>query len=172
MRCSTRGHSAHRTQPSPPLAAPGPSNSIPCPFLEPSARSWSHLVGICRQKLSKSSKIDFGLKFEGPGAARGGEGCVRCAECPRVLHRIVRPRPALPIKNPCYQGLVDRSRAGGTQQVPSRPATNPHSATHGEGKSLLHVWRRTVNLRRPARARNKGSAGPKRLDDTRCKTYA
>ena len=22
-------------------------------------RSWSHFVGICRQKLSKSSKIDF-----------------------------------------------------------------------------------------------------------------
>jgi len=32
---------------------------IPCSFLEPFARSWSHFVGICRQKLSKSWKIDF-----------------------------------------------------------------------------------------------------------------
>ena len=32
---------------------------IPCPFLEPLARSWSHFVGIYRQKLTKSSKNDF-----------------------------------------------------------------------------------------------------------------
>ena len=42
-----------------PLTRPRPSNPIPCPFLEPSARSWSHFVGIYRQKLSKSSKMDF-----------------------------------------------------------------------------------------------------------------
>ena len=38
-------------------------------------------------------------------------------------------------------------------------------------ESLLNLWRRTVNLRRPERAWNEGSTGPKRLDDTRCKTY-
>ena len=27
---------------------------IPCPFLEPLARSWSHFVGIYRQKLTRS----------------------------------------------------------------------------------------------------------------------
>ena len=32
---------------------------IPCSFLEPFARSWSHFVGIYRQKLTKSSKNDF-----------------------------------------------------------------------------------------------------------------
>ena len=32
---------------------------IPCPFLEPLARSWSHCVGIYRQKSKKSSKNDF-----------------------------------------------------------------------------------------------------------------
>ena len=32
---------------------------IPCPCLEPLARSWSHFVGIYRQKLMKSSKTDF-----------------------------------------------------------------------------------------------------------------
>ena len=37
--------------------------------------------------------------------------------------------------------------------------------------SLLNWWRRTVNLRRPERARHEGSTGPKRLDDTPCKTY-
>jgi hypothetical protein len=31
--------------------------------------------------------------------------------------------------------------------------------------------RRTINLRRPERARNEGSTGPHRLDDTRCTTY-
>ena len=35
----------------------------------------------------------------------------------------------------------------------------------------LNLRRRTVNLRRPERVRNEGSTGPKRLDDTRCKTY-
>ena len=35
---------------------------IPCSFLEPFARSWSHFVGICRQKLSKSWKIDVWLR--------------------------------------------------------------------------------------------------------------
>ena len=38
----------------------------------------------------------------------------------------------------------------------------------GEKKEfLLNLWRRTVNLRRPERARNEGTTGPKRLDDTR-----
>ena len=36
---------------------------IPCSFLEPFARSWSHFVGICRQKLTKSSKNDFWLRY-------------------------------------------------------------------------------------------------------------
>ena len=27
---------------------------IPCPFLEPLARSWSHFVGIYRQNLTRS----------------------------------------------------------------------------------------------------------------------
>ena len=40
-------------------ATPGPSNPIPGAFLEPLVRSWSHFVGIYRQNLSKSSKIDF-----------------------------------------------------------------------------------------------------------------
>jgi len=35
---------------------------IPCPFLEPLARSWSHCVGIYRQKLTKPSKNDFSLR--------------------------------------------------------------------------------------------------------------
>ena len=38
---------------------PGPSNPIPRSFWEPLSRSWSHFVGLYRQKLSKSSKIDF-----------------------------------------------------------------------------------------------------------------
>ena len=37
----------------------GPSKPIPGSFFEPLARSWSHFVGIYRQKLSNSSKIDF-----------------------------------------------------------------------------------------------------------------
>ena len=32
---------------------------IPDPFLEPLTRTWSHFVGIYRQKLTKSSKNDF-----------------------------------------------------------------------------------------------------------------
>jgi len=39
---------------------------IPCSFLEPFARSWSHSMGFYRQKLTKSSKNDFRLRFEGP----------------------------------------------------------------------------------------------------------
>ena len=39
------------------------SGGIPCPFLEPLARSWSHFVGIYRQKLKKSSKNDFWLRY-------------------------------------------------------------------------------------------------------------
>ena len=38
-------------------------------------------------------------------------------------------------------------------------------------ESLLNVCRRTVNLRRPERARNEGTTGPERLDDTRCTSY-
>ena len=41
----------------------------------------------------------------------------------------------------------------------------------GGGESLLNLWRRTVDLRRPDRARNEGTTGPRRLDDTRCTTY-
>jgi len=32
---------------------------IPDPYLEPLTRTWSHFVGIYRQKLTKSSKNDF-----------------------------------------------------------------------------------------------------------------
>ena len=32
---------------------------VPGPFLEPLVRAWSYFGGICRQKLTKSSKIDF-----------------------------------------------------------------------------------------------------------------
>ena len=35
------------------FSTPGPSNPIPCPFLEPSARSWSHFVGKSYQNLQK-----------------------------------------------------------------------------------------------------------------------
>ena len=42
---------------------------IPCPFFEPYVRSRSHLMGIYRQKLTKSSKNDFCLRFEGPCVA-------------------------------------------------------------------------------------------------------
>ena len=49
---------------------PGPSNPIPCSFFEPLARSWSHFVAMYRQKLSKSSKIDLRLRFEGPGVVQ------------------------------------------------------------------------------------------------------
>ena len=35
------------------------SGGIPRSFLEPLGRSWSHFVGIYRQKLMKSSKDDF-----------------------------------------------------------------------------------------------------------------
>ena len=34
-----------------------------------------------------------------------------------------------------------------------------------------NLWRRTVNLRRPERARNEGKTGPETLDDTRCTTF-
>ena len=34
----------------------------------------------------------------------------------------------------------------------------------------LNLGGRTVNSRRPERARTEGSTGPKRLDDTRCKS--
>ena len=40
-----------------------------------------------------------------------------------------------------------------------------------ERESSLDLWRQTVNLRRSERARNEGSVGPKRLDDTRWTTY-
>ena len=34
--------------------------------------------------------------------------------------------------------------------------------------SLLNMWRRTVNFRRPERARNEGYTGPEGLNDTQC----
>ena len=37
----------------------GPSRVISGSFLEPLGRSWSHFVEMYRQKLIKSSKIDF-----------------------------------------------------------------------------------------------------------------
>ena len=49
---------------------------IPDPYLEPLTRTWSHFVGIYRQKLMKYSKNDFGLRV--PSALRGwgvGFGC-------------------------------------------------------------------------------------------------
>ena len=45
----------------PPQKALG--GGIPCSFLEPFARSWSHFEGICRQKFTKSSKNDFWLRY-------------------------------------------------------------------------------------------------------------
>ena len=47
----------------------GPSWGYP---VDAGGRSWSHFVGIYRQKLSRSSKIDFWMRFEGPGVARPG----------------------------------------------------------------------------------------------------
>ena len=46
---------------------------------------------------------------------------------------------------------------------------DPPALTVGENESLLNLSRRTVNSRCPERARNEGSTGPKRLDDTRCR---
>ena len=43
------------------------------------------------------------------------------------------------------------------------------SAPDHKGESLLNLWRRTVHLRRPERARIEGCTGLKRLNDTRCK---
>ena len=45
----------------PPLAIPQKAHrgGIPGAVLEPLVRSWSHFVGIYRQKLTKSSKNDF-----------------------------------------------------------------------------------------------------------------
>ena len=40
-----------------------------------------------------------------------------------------------------------------------------------ERRSLLNLSRQSVSCRRPERARNEGSTGPKRPDDTRCNTY-
>ena len=42
-----------------PLPQKALCGGIPSSFLEPSPRSWSHFVGIYRQKLTKSSKNDF-----------------------------------------------------------------------------------------------------------------
>ena len=42
-----------------PCTTPGPSNPIPGSFFEPLARSWSHFVGLHRQKLPKYSKLTF-----------------------------------------------------------------------------------------------------------------
>ena len=42
---------------------------------------------------------------------------------------------------------------------------------HKERESLLNLCPRTVNPRRPERARNEGSTGPIRPDDTRCTTF-
>ena len=43
-----------------------PSNAIPSLFVESLFRSWSHFVDIHDQILTKSSKIDFWFRFEGP----------------------------------------------------------------------------------------------------------
>ena len=64
-------------------------------------------------------------------------------------------------------------------EMPMRAAQPPQSAmcqrvrllSRGERKSLLNLWRRTVNVRRPKRAPSEGTTRPKRLDDTRCTTY-
>ena len=41
----------------------------------------------------------------------------------------------------------------------------------GRERIFIELRRRTVNVRRLERARNEGTTGPKRLDDTRCTTY-
>ena len=45
---------------------------IPDPYLEPLTRTWSHFVGIYRQKLTNSSGNDFWLRV--PRALRGHSG--------------------------------------------------------------------------------------------------
>jgi len=57
-----RGRSSHSTK--------GPSRVTSGAVLEPLVQSWSHCVGIYRQKLTKSSKIDFCLRF----GIRGAKG--------------------------------------------------------------------------------------------------
>ena len=69
-----------------------------------------------------------------------------------------------------------RARTGslrGAWREPPHPQTPRSSsappAAQENGSSMI-LLRRTVHLRRPDRARNEGSTGPKRLDDTRCTT--
>ena len=45
-------------------------------------------------------------------------------------------------------------------------AHHPGLPTQEKNESLLNLQRRTVNLRRPERARNEGYTGPTGLDDT------
>ena len=58
-----------------------------------------------------------------------------------------------------------------TSLVSSSTGVSRNDSRPEERESVLNLWGRTVNLRRPGRARHEGSAGPERLDDTRCNRY-
>ena len=71
--------------------AKGPSWGYP---VDAGGLSWSHFVGICRQKSSKSPKIDLGFRFEGPGvgdarrhceAPSGGQFCRKSVSIIKIL---------------------------------------------------------------------------------------
>ena len=68
----------------------GPMWGIPCSFLEPFARSWSHYVGIYRQKLTRSRRIDFEIP---PRRTLGGDGQIKIYDSPirSFLPLLLRP---------------------------------------------------------------------------------
>jgi len=74
-------------------------------------------------------------------------------------------RARLMVLSWCSPTWISR-RSKSTWKMKCGWAGGPH-----ERDCFLDLWRRTVNLRRPEKARNEGSTGPKRLDDTRCTTY-
>ena len=91
---------------------------------------------------------------------------------------LIRNRPTLgPYSRPMPRALW--LSEGGWRFLMSEVSLSCISVRHrdltpppiGLQKSLLNLWRRTVNLRRAERARNEGTTGPNRLDDTRCTTY-
>jgi len=150
----------------------------------------SFLEPFCEHLSPKGDqifKIDFWLRFEGP--------CVETA--PGSLRNISKariwPRVQVQIGHlaSCYKkARMKKARNWPRAQVQiCKPLQSvpvplesdskclnvrflaPHHSGWPRREYLLHLCRRTVNLRRPERARNEGTTGLKRLDDTQCTTY-
>ena len=120
---------------------------IPCPFLEPLARSWSHFVGIYRQNLTRSLENRL-LRYPHTGDARRpqrGEPRLCVPSCQHPGHRPPPQDPTVAL----FLGTYGDPRGVGVSYQRDTPAAPPETRNPKHGARTIRNNPPAGNSRSP-----------------------